>query len=175
MKRIYIDKTSNIGEITKILPQATEILASYHLGCGGCSASEFETLSDGIISHGYSEEIVDEIIEKCNEILDEYYDTLEKKYIYITEYAQDRLDHYAEQSDMKGYGIKIERKEGEYTMDFQKAPEENQEIIEYNEDITIFFKKSDKKEIQGLMIDFVNNEFGTGFKLINVHDIMQNK
>ena len=175
MKRIHIDRTSNIGEITKILPQATEILASYHLGCGGCDASEFETLEDGIISHGYSEEIVDEIIEKCNEILDEYYDTLAKKYIYITEYAQERLDHYTEHSDMKGYGIKIEYNKGEYTMDFQKDPKEKEEVIEYNKDIKIFFKKGNKKDIQGLMIDFVNNEFGTGFKLINVHGIIEKK
>jgi len=48
---------------------AAELLAEYGLHCLSCFASQFDTLEQGAIVHGFSEEEVEEMINEINKQL----------------------------------------------------------------------------------------------------------
>lgn len=57
-----------IGEIVHRYPEAAEVLMDFGVGCAGCYISEFETLEQGILGHGFTEEEFGEVLEHLNEI-----------------------------------------------------------------------------------------------------------
>ena len=58
----------NISKIIESNPEAIEILIEVGLGCIGCAFSRFETFEEGAKSHGFSDEEIDELIKKINEV-----------------------------------------------------------------------------------------------------------
>ena len=52
-------------------PEVAEILMSYGLHCVGCHFSEFDTLEDGAMMHGLSDEDVEMMVRDINEAVNE--------------------------------------------------------------------------------------------------------
>ena len=46
-----------------------EVLMNSGLGCVGCAASSFETLKEGLMAHGMSEEDLSKIINDLNSVI----------------------------------------------------------------------------------------------------------
>lgn len=65
-----ITKDMNLGQIVFIYPEAAEVLLDYGLHCVGCFASEFDTIEMGARVHGMSDEEVDEMLERINEVVE---------------------------------------------------------------------------------------------------------
>ncbi len=58
-----------IGELVQLYPSAVEILIEEGVRCVGCGAAHFETIEEGLASHGKTEEEIDAIIKKMNGII----------------------------------------------------------------------------------------------------------
>lgn len=63
-----IKKTTPITEILDQLPEAAEILLDLGVGCVRCAMSAFETLEEGLIGHGFSDEEIQEVVNDLNEL-----------------------------------------------------------------------------------------------------------
>ena len=61
-----ITKKTKINEALKINPNAVELLLEAGMGCCGCPMAQQETIEDGCIGHGMSNEEINELIEKLN-------------------------------------------------------------------------------------------------------------
>ncbi|MBI5346283.1 MAG: disulfide oxidoreductase [Chlamydiae bacterium] len=70
-----IQKTMTFQEIFSSFPEKREELAfelmSSGLGCVGCMQAGFETLEEGLYSHGFDDSAIEKIIQKLNSIVDQ--------------------------------------------------------------------------------------------------------
>ena len=64
-----ITKDTLIKSLIENHPETHEILMSYGLHCVGCHFSEFDTIEDGSMMHGLSDEDTDAIVRDVNEIV----------------------------------------------------------------------------------------------------------
>jgi hybrid cluster-associated redox disulfide protein len=58
-----------IGDIIRKHPFAAEIFMDYGIHCVGCHVSDFETIEQGILGHGFSEGELLDIIDEINEMI----------------------------------------------------------------------------------------------------------
>ena len=56
-----------ISDLLLLLPEASEILLSHGLGCFDCFLNQEETLRDGALAHGFSENDLSRILSDLNE------------------------------------------------------------------------------------------------------------
>ena len=61
-----ITKNMKIDEIIRKTPKTEEILLKEGIHCVGCMTSHFESLEEGLKSHGKTKKQIEEIIEKIN-------------------------------------------------------------------------------------------------------------
>ncbi len=64
-----VTRSSIIGDIIRENPFAVEIFMDYGVHCVGCHVSDFETLEQGILGHGFSEGELLDIINELNELI----------------------------------------------------------------------------------------------------------
>ena len=64
-----VTKQTAIKELIEAHPETQEILMSYGLHCVGCHFSEFDTLEDGAMLHGLSDEDIELMIKDVNLIV----------------------------------------------------------------------------------------------------------
>lgn len=62
-----ITKNMTFDEIIKKFPKAVEILAKYDMHCIGCHISSSETLGEGAMVHGFSDEKLNQMLNELNE------------------------------------------------------------------------------------------------------------
>lgn len=55
-----------VGEIVALFPQASEIFAEYGMHCSSCSLGARETLAEGAQVHGFSDDILTELLDDVN-------------------------------------------------------------------------------------------------------------
>jgi hybrid cluster-associated redox disulfide protein len=68
-EKINITKENNLGELVAKYPDTVEVLLDFGLHCVGCIASSFDTIEDGCKVHGMSDEEIDELLERLNEVV----------------------------------------------------------------------------------------------------------
>lgn len=68
-KEIIITKNMNLGEVVFKYPEAAEVLTDYGLSCVGCFASSFDTIEQGAKIHQLSDEELEEMIDRINEVV----------------------------------------------------------------------------------------------------------
>jgi hybrid cluster-associated redox disulfide protein len=68
-KEITITRDMNLGEVVFKYPEAAEVLTDYGLSCVGCFASSFDTIEQGAKIHQLSDEELEEMIERINEVI----------------------------------------------------------------------------------------------------------
>jgi len=69
MNEAKITKKTPINHLIEKHPEVTEILMGYGLHCVGCHFSEFDTLEDGAMMHGLSDEDVELMLKDVNEVV----------------------------------------------------------------------------------------------------------
>lgn len=67
MPKTKITKDMNIQEVLQEYPQLFEVFLSHQIGCIGCHAAQFETIEEGISSHGID---VDKFVQLLNDHLE---------------------------------------------------------------------------------------------------------
>lgn len=70
-----ITKDTLIAEILAENPEKAQLLAEvmidFGIHCIGCGASSFETLEQGVLGHGFSEEDLNKLVKQINNVLEE--------------------------------------------------------------------------------------------------------
>lgn len=66
-----IEKTMPVSTIVSLLPNAEPLLAEYGLHCFHCAANQYETLVDGCMSHGFSDDDINDLVDDLNTLLKE--------------------------------------------------------------------------------------------------------
>lgn len=56
-----------LSDVMGIIPEASDILLSHGLGCVECHFNAFETIEQGFIGHGFSQEELDSVLKDLNE------------------------------------------------------------------------------------------------------------
>lgn len=64
--QLAIHKDMPIADVVALFPGAEKILATWGLHCVGCGGMAFETISNGVRSHGYTDDDVAELVDDLN-------------------------------------------------------------------------------------------------------------
>lgn len=69
MSDFIVKKDTNIAQLINKYPDTAEVLLDYGLHCVGCIASSFDTIEVGAKMHGMSEDEIDKLVERINEVI----------------------------------------------------------------------------------------------------------
>lgn len=70
MAKEKINKEMGFSEVLQTYPQTAPIMLKYGLHCIGCHAAAFETIEQGCMAHGMSEEDIQKMIKEMNKALE---------------------------------------------------------------------------------------------------------
>jgi iron-sulfur cluster assembly protein len=166
-----ITKEMTIEDILNSFPQKSQkiaqVLADEGLQCAGCCASAWETLEAGLLGHDRTQEEIDAIVTKLNQVIEE---PMEETSIAMTEAAATKFKEFAgSQEDVKAlrFGDKPAGCSGfEYVLEFSKEAKEDDEVF-HSQGIEIHVKKSQLPRLMGCTIDYADGLSSSGFKIIN--------
>lgn len=177
-KKVLIHGDLLIGDVLNQLPEAAEIMQDFGLHCTSCSVNVFEPLKLGAMSHGITEEVVDEMIEKINDL------ALARRRapddgIYVTGKAARKIQEFAKAEEKEGWGLRVtaadkQGREPAYAMDFQNKVEKGQKAFEFH-GVEIFLDTESLRNLAGAEVDFVESAYGSGFKITNPRFIGKRK
>jgi iron-sulfur cluster assembly protein len=167
-----IFKEMTIEEIFSRFPHKSQKLAqemtNRGLHCVGCGAATWETLEAGMLSHGFSMEDVDEMVDRLNEILAEKADLSS---ISLTKRAADKYRQILKEDGKEGWGLRFGDKAAgcsgfEYVLDYSQKAGDNDTVFP-SHGVEIHVNKDDVSRLMGSEIDFVDGLNGSGFKISN--------
>ena len=168
-----ISKDLTIQEIFQIYPgkaqKLAQIMTSAGLHCIGCGASVFETIEEGVLGHGMSEEKLDALLKELN-------DEVQRKgsftdAVAVTKLAGEKVRELSKKFKKEGWGIKIGlMKAGcsgfQYDIALQEKAGKDDVAFEV-EGVKVFVDKQDLERLNGSEIDWVDGLQGAGFKVNN--------
>lgn len=166
-----------VGEVMSLVPGSAEIMQDFGLHCTSCSVNVFEPLKMGAMSHGITEEVVDDMIRRINTL------ALARRKapsdgIYVTSAAAEKIKEFAKAEDKDGWALKITAhqeksaaskkmaKEPVYAMDFEEKAIKGEKVVEFH-GVSIHMDKESFKNLQGAEVDFIESAYGSGFKISN--------
>lgn len=143
-------------------------LGKLGLSCIGCSASSYETLEVGILSHGYDIDTVTKCVDDLNAVVSQQLDVTT---ITLTKRAAKRFKEICISEDIEGYGLRFSLQLGgcsgyEYLLDFAQGRKSG-EVTYVSEDVDIFIAEKDKDKLLGAEIDYLDGLKDSGFKISN--------
>ncbi len=65
-----VTKETQMGELIREYPQAIPVLLKFGLHCIGCPMSSMETIEQGALAHGLSEEDINKLVEEINQAIE---------------------------------------------------------------------------------------------------------
>jgi len=167
-----ITKDMTIEEIFEKFPQKSQKIAqelsNLGLNCVGCSAATFETLEMGVLSHGLTENDLQDLLIRLKNILVQEVDL---STITFTKRAALKFASILENDQKSGYGLRFGDKPGgcngyEYTLDFSPKPLEDDEVF-LSHDVEIHVSNHMVDRLRGCEIDYQDGLQGSGFKISN--------
>jgi iron-sulfur cluster assembly accessory protein len=170
MKQVHRNMT--IEDIFTQFPHKSQKLAqemtNAGLHCVGCSASTWETLEAGMLSHGMNDGHIDSLISKLNQILAEKEDL---STITITEKAAKKFLEILKDEGKVGWGLRFGEKAAgcsgfEFFLDFSEKPKP-EDVVIVSQGIQIHIHSKSQDRLMGSVIDFVDGLQGAGFKISN--------
>lgn len=170
-KRIHRQLT--IEEILSLFPNKAQRLSqeitNAGLHCVGCHAATWETLEAGMKGHGKTEEEIDQLAKRLNDLLEEKDGDLTT--ITITPRAAEKYLKILEEENKIGWGMRFAEKMAgcngfEYALDYSEKANPDDEIFE-SQGVKIHIHKAMVKRLLGSVIDFVDGLQGSGFKISN--------
>jgi len=183
-KILKVHKDMVVGEVVGMFPEAADIITSYGLHCVGCHANAYETLEQGLLGHGYTQDHLKGLIDELNEYLEEMTGEggvqkelpkeADKMKITVTDFAVEKILEIAEIQEKKKIIIRIDARKVagvlKYSMNFIEANEigDDDKVFKFSKGkIQIVANKWDYQKINGLTIDYVIEEEREGFKMKN--------
>ena len=167
-----IHRNMTISDIFSLFPHKSQKLAqeitNAGLHCVGCHASTWETLEAGMMGHGKSEQEIERLEKRLNQILDE---EAPANTITLTPKAATQFLKILEEEQKLGWGLRFgERAAGcsgfEFYLDFSEKNNEDDIVIE-SHGVQIHIQQESLSRLMGSVIDFVEGLNGSGFKISN--------
>ncbi len=163
-----ISKDMTIGDFVKEFPSLVNVLLNEGVHCVGCGASYWETIEQGLMGHGKTEEEIDEIISKLNSSIPR---EIGNKDIVITDTAARKLKEIIIKENKEGYGLRVEVISGgcsgyKYSFELDNKEKANDEVFDI-EGVKFFVDKASLLMIKGSRIDYLESLQGAGFKVSN--------
>jgi len=176
-----IHKDMTIDGVITLHPEIYDVLMRYGLHCIGCHGSAFETLDQGLSAHGFSEKELDDVIQELNEIIG----AVKKRRkiivkepaifeITLTKNALNKIQAVAKEEGKTGWPLRVEVKKiagkFKYSMNFIEVNKTtpNDKVFPFASDkIKVVADKSDGNYLNGLEIDYIQEEGREGFKMNN--------
>jgi hybrid cluster-associated redox disulfide protein len=156
-----------IAEIVTLCPEAKSVLAEYGLHCFSCAASEFETLEEGCLGHGYEAEDVDELVDDLNAMIERMPARPQLLTLTVSaaqairKVAEDDEDAKKEMRDGNVGLAVIAEAGGGFCMEFRAAAQDGEEQFGNAEEpsVKLFASVLTLKRIGGGTIDFRDGRF----------------
>lgn len=168
-KDFQVTKTMSMGEIVAKYPQSIPIVQSVGLHCAGCMVSYIETLEQGCLGHGMSEDEIDLLVKRINQSIVEEDLSFPIK---VTSNASEKLLEILLQDNKKDWSYRVLTISLQvppyisFELDFCQKPSPNDlEFTSNNVKFTI--DKLSVEKVQGAIIDYDGKEGGVGFSIKN--------
>jgi iron-sulfur cluster assembly protein len=167
-----IKREMTIEDIFTKFPHKSQKLAqemtNAGLHCVGCGAATWETLETGMLSHGFEEKQIDDLIGRLNAILEEEIDI---STITITPRAAQVFLRILKEESKEGWGLRFGIRAGgcsgyEYILDYSQSAKEDDTVFK-SELIDIHVNQQMVDRVLGCEIDYVDGLQGSGFKISN--------
>lgn len=171
-KATKITRQMTIEDILGMFPYKAQKLSqeitNAGLHCVGCHAAVWETLEGGMLTHGKTDEQIDELVRRLNALLDEPVDISS---IQVTPRAASKFLEILAEEKKQGWGMRFSEEMAgcngfEYVLDFSEKSDEEDQVFTSN-GIEVHVKKGMVPRLLGSEIDFVDGLRGSGFKISN--------
>lgn len=170
--KVKITRQMTIEQILGMFPYKAQRLSqeitNAGLHCIGCHAAVWETLEGGMLSHGKSEEEIEELVERLNALLEE---TVDLDTIRITPRGAAKFLSILSEEGKQGWGMRFSEEMAgcngfEYVLDFSEKAEADDEVFVSN-GIEIHVNQAKVPFLKGSEIDYLEGLRGSGFKISN--------
>ncbi len=163
-----ITKDMMIGEVVSTYPPVADVFLSYGLHCVGCHVNAFETIEQGAMSHGITEEEVDEMVAEANTYLSEL--SASSETVLVTAKAIEKLRLLSAEEGKDSWGLRVGVLAGgcsgfKYELEFEEKAKEGDIVL--NEGFPLFIDPESMGMLHGARIDYHDGLSGSGFKVDN--------
>ncbi len=154
----------------------SEILMDFGIHCVGCGASGFETLEEGVLGHGFSEDELDLLVADLNKAINSETKTnsdfsINDFSIEITPKAISKVKEIMKQEGKENNILRVSVLAGGcsgYTYDLEIVDKSSSADLSFKEeDLMISIDKESLEYLNGAKVDFVETLKESGFKFIN--------
>ena len=164
-----VSKDMTMGEILQKFPATAEVMQNYGLHCVGCHINVYETLGQGVLGHGGTEEDVKNMIKEMNEFIKNQKFS-DNKDLALTQKAAEKLKEILKEQKDKT-GLKIEVSPGgcagfSYNFTLVKEPQQTDKTLEQF-GVKIYIDEQSLQAMQSAKIDYIEALQGAGFKVSN--------
>ncbi len=172
-----ITKDMTMGEIIEKFPFASEVMLSYGLHCVGCHVNPYESLENGALGHGMSDEEISSLLQELNDLVKTRGQPAEEKAdltgasVTITPFAAGKVLELMKSNGKEGSGLRVAVARGgcsgkTYQMDFENDIKGDDFVFEEN-GIKVIIDPKSMEFLNGTRIDYTEGLQGAGFKLEN--------
>jgi hybrid cluster-associated redox disulfide protein len=155
-----ITKDWIIAEIVLQYPQCTEVLAEWGLHCYACSIGTVETLEEGCLGHGFSEEDLNSMLDDINDAIEN--NVAKPQMINVTKESALQIREIAKENKSEDQGLSIQaQKDGSFFMEFRKRYEKGEKEFFAREvpDVKVWASPLTLQRIGGSTIDYREGRF----------------
>ena len=186
-----ITKDSVIADIIDAVPESLEIMMDEGLHCVGCGGASFETLEEGMLGHGFSQEQLEEMITKINAVngaVEEVKEPVESDFqveeieegnktyrrlagMMFSQKAYDALHELGEGKNTFQIRVDVGGCSGySYKYDYVEEAQEDEKTYELSKDLKIFMNDFTFNKLHGSIVDFQSGLHGSGLKFVNPNE-----
>jgi len=172
-----ITKDMTIGDVLQLRSdkamKLSEIMTAAGLHCVGCGAATFETLEQGVLGHGFSQEQLDKLVGDLNAALEEEEPTVAQGESPVTLEASavTKVKELIAKEGNSDKALRVAVLAGgcsgySYDLSLQSTKQEGD--LEFTQDgITVYVDKSSLKMLDGIHVKYVDTLNESGFKFDN--------
>ena len=180
-----ISKDILISEILAKNPSKSSLLAEmlldFGIHCVGCGASTFETLGQGVLGHGFSEQQLNKLIEDLNKVIGEEGEEARTESskevnaeifsLKLTEHAIKKVKQVMKQKATKNNTLRVSVIPGGcsgYLYDLQFIDKPSKDDLNFKQDgVNIAVDKKSTDMLHEMEIDYIDTLNESGFKFNN--------
>ena len=169
---VTLDMT--IGDVVEKHSEVAEVMLGYGLQCVGCAVNPYETIEQGALGHGMSEETIQNMLDDINMVVTKRPNyELNPDGITLSPRAIETLELIAESDGKEGAGLQIKAKmvEGglDYFLDLIEQSDEDEKTLEWK-GIKIFVSDESLTLMNPSVIDYLKAAEGEGFKIYSLKE-----